>query len=248
MTYGAEKIAPYNSGEKKNIQIERMFDTIAGKYDSLNRLLSLGFDKGWRRKGVEFLRPFSPRRILDVATGTGDLALYMYKKLEAEHITGIDLSEGMMDVGRRKVSEAGYDRHITFEPGDGTSLAYADNTFDAVTAAFGIRNFEDIAKGISEMYRVLKPEGHLMILELSVPEKFPMKQLYTIYSKMIIPFWVRLFSAEKKAYLYLPASIKVVPQGKVMADLLSLTGFGDVCVKTFTCGVCSLYTGKKSKI
>lgn len=151
----------------------------------------------------------------------------------------------MMEVGRRKVADAGYSEHITFEQQDCTALSYPDESFDAVTAAFGIRNFEDIEQGIAEMHRVLKPGGHLMILELSSPETFPMKQLYQLYSKTVIPFIGRLLSKEKAAYSYLPASIKVVPQGKVMTDLLARQGFADAHAHTFTFGICSLYTGTK---
>ena len=152
--YGSEKILPYNQDEHKGVQVRRMFDAIAGKYDLLNHTLSFGFDKGWRRKGIRFLRPYSPKQILDIATGTGDLAIAMQKQLHAETIIGADISEGMMEVGRQKVKEAGLQDHISFEYQDCTALTFADNTFDAVTAAFGVRNFEDIEKGLREMYRV----------------------------------------------------------------------------------------------
>lgn len=243
--YGSEKILPYNDKEQKGMQVRRMFDSIAETYDQLNHTLSFGFDKGWRRKGIAFLQPFSPQTILDIATGTGDLAISMYRTLKADRIIGADISEGMMEVGRRKVADAGYSEHITFEQQDCTALSYPDESFDAVTAAFGIRNFEDIEQGIAEMHRVLKPGGHLMILELSSPETFPMKQLYQLYSKTVIPFIGRLLSKEKAAYSYLPASIKVVPQGKVMTDLLARQGFADAHAHTFTFGICSLYTGTK---
>lgn len=243
--YGSEKILPYNDKEQKGMQVRRMFDSIAETYDQLNHTLSFGFDKGWRRKGIAFLQPFSPQTILDIATGTGDLAISMYRTLKADRIVGADISEGMMEVGRRKVADAGYSEHITFEQQDCTALSYPDESFDAVTAAFGVRNFEDIEQGIAEMHRVLKPGGHLMILELSSPETFPMKQLYQLYSKTVIPFIGRLLSKEKAAYSYLPASIKVVPQGKVMTDLLARQGFADAHAHTFTFGICSLYTGTK---
>ena len=222
-----------------------MFDSIAETYDQLNHTLSFGIDKIWRRKGIAFLRPFSPKTILDIATGTGDLAISMYEKLRPDHIVGADISLGMMEVGRKKVAAAGYSEHISFEQQDCTALTYEENSFDAVTAAFGVRNFENIEQGISEMYRVLKPGGHIMILELSTPEHFPMRQLYQIYSKTVIPFIGRLLSKEKAAYDYLPASIKVVPQGKVMTDLLTRQGFKQARVRTFTFGICSLYTGSK---
>lgn len=243
--YGSEQILPYNNEEHKATQVKRMFDSIAGTYDRLNHTLSLGIDKIWRRKGIAFLRPFSPASILDIATGTGDLAISMYRRLKADRIVGADISEGMMEVGRRKVAEAGLSEHISFEYQDCTALTYPDNSFDAVTAAFGVRNFEDIEQGITEMYRVLKPGGHLMILELSSPEHFPMKQLYTVYSKFVIPNIGRLLSKEHTAYSYLPASIKVVPQGKVMTDLLSRVGFNQARSRTFTFGICSLYTACK---
>lgn len=243
--YGSEKILPYDSKENKGTQVRRMFDAIAGTYDQLNHTLSFGFDKGWRRKGIAFLRPFRPQTLLDIATGTGDLAIQLYRTLEIDRIIGADISEGMMEVGRRKVAEAGYADHIRFEQQDCTALTYDNDSFDAVTAAFGVRNFENIEKGIAEMYRVLKPGGHIMILELSTPEHFPMKQLYRLYSKTVIPFIGWLFSRQKAAYTYLPASIQVVPQGKVMTALLARQGFRDARVRTFTFGICSLYTGTK---
>lgn len=245
MKYGSEQILPYDDKEHKSKQVRRMFDSIAGTYDQLNHTLSFGFDKGWRRKGIAFLQPFSPSFILDIATGTGDLAISMYRTLKADRIVGADISEGMMEVGRKKVEEAGYSDHISFEYQDCTNLTFPDHSFDAVTAAFGVRNFEDIEKGIGEMYRVLKPGGHLMILELSSPEHFPMKQLYRIYSKIVIPNVGRFFSKEKAAYHYLPESIKVVPQGKVMTGLLERQGFSEARVRTFTFGICSLYTATK---
>ena len=182
MKYGSEQILPYNQEEQKGTQVKRMFDSIAGTYDLLNHTLSFGIDKIWRRKGIAFLRPFSPQSILDIATGTGDLAISMHRKLKASRIIGADISEGMMQVGREKVAKAGLAEYISFEQQDCTALTYPDNSFDAVTAAFGVRNFENIEQGIAEMFRVLKPGGHLMILELSTPEHFPMKQLYPIYS------------------------------------------------------------------
>ena len=157
--YGSETILPYNKEEQKGTQVKRMFDSIAETYDQLNHTLSFGIDKIWRRKGIAFLRPFSPKTILDIATGTGDLAISMYKKLRPDHIIGADISLGMMEVGRKKVAAAGYSEHISFEQQDCTALTYEENSFDAVTAAFGVRNFENIEQGISEMYRVLKPGG-----------------------------------------------------------------------------------------
>jgi ubiquinone/menaquinone biosynthesis methyltransferases len=245
MTYGAEEIRPYRSEEQKTVQVRRMFDSIAFAYDKLNRLLSLGFDKGWRKKGIAYLKPFAPQSILDIATGTGDLAIAMRRRLEVKMVTGADISEGMMAIGRKKALEAGYADSISFEQQDCLALAYADNTFDAATAAFGVRNFENIELGISEMYRVLKPGGHIMILELSSPERFPMKQLFSIYSKIVIPNMGKFISKEKAAYDYLPSSIKVVPQGRIMTGILDQAGFKETQYRTFTFGVCTMYTGTK---
>ena len=243
--YGAESILPYNEEEQKGLQVERMFDTIAGKYDLLNHTLSFGIDKLWRKKGIAYLRPFAPKQILDIATGTGDLAIQLQRQLQPDHIIGADLSEGMMEEGRQKVAKAGLSDHITFERQDCTALTYEDNRFDAVTAAFGVRNFERIEQGIAEMYRVLKPGGHLMILELSTPEHFPMAQSYHLYSSVFIPLIGRVLAHNKAAYHYLPASIKVVPQGRVMTELLQRVGFKEAHAQTFTFGVCSMYTGTK---
>lgn len=245
MKYGAEKIVPYNNKEQKSKQVRRMFDSIAGTYDLLNHALSFGIDKSWRKKGINFLKPYTPNDILDIATGTGDLAIAMYRHLHPKKIIGADISEGMMDVGRKKVKEKGLSDYIFFEQQDCLNLSYPDNSFDAVTAAFGVRNFENIEKGISEMYRILRPGGHIMILELSTPVRFPMKQLYQIYSRTVIPFIGRCLSKEGNAYSYLPASIKVVPQGKDMTAILSSCGFQEAKFHTFTFGICSLYTGTK---
>lgn len=244
--YGSETVLPYNDQERKGTQIERMFDSIAGTYDQLNHTLSFGIDKWWRGRGIAYLRPFSPQTILDIATGTGDLAIAMARQLKPERIVGADLSTGMMAIGKEKVARAGLERKIVFEQQDCTALTYADNSFDAVTAAFGVRNFEEIERGLSEMRRVLKPGGHLMILELSTPEHFPMRQLYRLYSNTVIPFIGQLFSKEKVAYHYLPTSIRVVPQGQVMVDLLRRVGFQDARARALTFGICSLYTGFKS--
>ena len=181
----------------------------------------------------------------DIATGTGDLAIQLQRKLRPDQVIGVDLSEGMMEVGRQKVAKAGLSSRITFEQQDSIALTYKDNQFDAVTAAFGVRNFERIEQGIAEMYRVLKPGGHLMILELSTPEHFPIAQTYRLYSSVFIPLIGRMLAKDKAAYHYLPASIKVVPQGQVMTELLQRIGFKDAHAQTFTFGICSMYTGTK---
>lgn len=245
MKYGSEQVLPYQGKEKKTEQIKRMFDTIAGTYDRLNHTLSLGIDKSWRRKGIASLRPYAPESVLDIATGTGDLAIAIQKELKTARVIGADISEEMMKIGRQKAEKAGLTEFISFEYQDCTALSYSDCTFDAVTAAFGVRNFEDIRQGISEMYRVLKPGGRLLILELSSPERYPMKQLYRFYSGTVIPTIGKWLSKENSAYHYLPESVRVVPQGKVMTGLLTEIGFRNVHVKTFTGGICSMYTGNK---
>ena len=245
MSVEVERVLPYAGDEDKGTQVRRMFDTIAGRYDMLNHMLSLGIDRSWRRKTVDSLRPFSPQRILDVASGTGDLALLMCRRLQPQQIVAADLSEEMMAVGRRKAAEEGYASRVSFEYQDCMELTYPDHSFDAITVAFGIRNFADLEQGLSEMGRVLRPDGQLRILELSTPEHFPMKQLYTLYSKTFIPLMGSWFSLEKSAYRYLPASIRKMPQGREMARLLEQQGFTNVKVRTFTGGVCSLYSATK---
>ena len=243
--YGSETVLPYNNEEHKGVQISRMFDAIAQTYDLLNHTLSFGLDKRWRKKVIAYLRPFSPKQILDVATGTGDLAIQIGESFDKATIIGCDISEGMMDVARQKTEKKGMQDRLSYEYQDCTKLTFPDNHFDAVSAAFGVRNFEDIEQGIKEMHRVLKPGGHIAILELSVPEYFPMKQCYRLYSTIVIPTMGRLLSKEKAAYSYLPASISVVPQGKIMLTLLENIGFHNAKTKTLTFGICSLYTAEK---
>lgn len=244
MSVEVERVLPYAGDEDKGTQVRRMFDSIAGRYDMLNRMLSLGMDRSWRRKMVDSLRPSSPQRILDVASGTGDLALLMCRRLQPQQIIAADLSEEMMAVGRRKATKAGYASRISFEHQDCMTLTYSDHSFDAITVAFGVRNFADLERGLSEMERVLRPDGQLRILELSTPKHFPMKQLYALYSRTIIPLVGSWFSLEKSAYRYLPASIRKMPQGREMVRLLERQGF-DVQVRTFTGGTCSLYSATK---
>lgn len=240
-----EMILPYGSDEEKGAQVRRMFDKIARRYDRMNRIMSMGFDKSWRRRSVASLKTYHPETILDIASGTGDLAIMMRKKLLAERIIGADLSEEMMNIGRYKAGRAGVADYVTFEYQDCMSLTYPDNTFDVVTAAFGVRNFENLEQGLAEMRRVLKPGGCIMILELSTPRWFPMNILYKIYSAIIIPFLGMLISLDKQAYRYLPESIKAMPQGNEMIAILTKLGFKDAIFRTYTGGVCSMYKGLK---
>lgn len=245
MTYKAEKIVPYDSNDNKGKQVEQMFDSIASNYDTLNHTLSMGIDKGWRKKGLLALQSLQPKSILDIATGTGDLAILANQILSPEKILGIDISEGMMKVGRQKVSELGLSDRILFEKQDCMALDIEDNSYDAAIVAFGVRNFENLDKGISEIHRILKPGGKLMILELSTPKRFPMKQGYWIYSKLIIPTIGRLISKDKTAYSYLPKSIEAFVQGKDMVNVLLKNGFKNANYETYTLGICSRYIGVK---
>ena len=245
MNYPQEHIKPYGKDGKKSEQVEKMFNNIAPAYDKLNHTLSMGIDRNWRKKAINMLRPFRPRRIMDVATGTGDFAILACRELQPDTLTGTDISEGMMEVGREKVKQAHLSDKISFVREDCTCLSFADGSFDAVTVAFGVRNFEDLDKGISEMCRVLSPGGHLVILELSTPDRFPMKQLFALYSKIVIPVLGKLFSKDNNAYRYLPQTIKVFPQGEVMTKSIAQAGFSRVEFRRLTFGICTLYTATK---
>jgi len=245
MVYNAEKIVPYESTDSpKHIQIERMFDEIAGQYDFLNHALSFGLDKYWRKKGIMALKEYEPQIILDIATGTGDLALDAYHLLNPEKIQGIDISEKMMAKGKEKVAKAGLSDIILFDRQDCTCLKFDSNTFDTAIVAFGIRNLEDLNKGLQEIHRVLCTGGILMILELSTPEYFPMKQLYRIYSNLI-PKIGRWISRSKEAYKYLPKSISAFPQNAEMKAILENNGFSDAEFRKLSGGVCSIYLARK---
>lgn len=246
MDYPQEKILPqgYN-GESKREQVEAMFDNIAPTYDRLNHTMSMGIDRRWRNKAINLLKPYRPQRILDVATGTGDFAILAAKKLKPQNLVGTDISEGMMEVGRKKVKAENLEGIITFQREDCTCLSFKDESFDAITVAFGIRNFEKLDKGLAEMFRVLRKGGLLVILELSTPEYFPMKQLYNFYSHTIIPTLGRIISKDNQAYTYLPKSIQAFPQGEVMQKAIQNIGFSEVGFKRLTFGICTLYIAKK---
>ena len=243
--YPQESIKPYNEDEKKSVQVERMFDNIAPAYDQLNHTLSWGIDKSWRKRAINWLKPFQPQRMMDVATGTGDFAIQACRVLNPKELIGTDISEGMMNVGRQKVKDAGLEGRISFAKEDCTALTFPDNRFDAITVAFGVRNFEDLDKGLREMHRVLDTDGKLVILELSEPDWFPMKQLYALYSKVVIPTLGKLLSKDRSAYTYLPQSIKAFPQGEVMREIILKAGFREANFKRLTLGICTLYTATK---
>lgn len=245
MTYKQEKITPYGNGQEKSKQVERMFDSIAHSYDLLNHRLSLGIDYMWRNKAIKQLMPYRPSVMLDIATGTGDFAIMSAKKLAPEKITGTDISEGMMRIGMKKVKEEGLEDIICFEKEDCEHLSYRDNTFDAITAAFGIRNFQNLDAGLKEMYRVLKKGGHVSIVELSQPVSFPMKQLFWVYSHTILPLYGKLISKDKNAYTYLITTIEAFPQGEKMIEILKKAGFSEAKFKRLTFGICTCYFATK---
>ena len=240
MAYLQERITPYNDGEKAQ-QVEAMFDNIAPTYDQLNHRLSWDIDRGWRRKAIQQLVPYKPEAVLDIATGTGDFAILAAQMLQPKRLVGADISEGMMQIGRQKVETLGLSNIVTFEKEDCLHLSYNNNTFDAVTAAFGIRNFADLDRGLSEMCRVLRPGGHLSIVELTIPPSFPMKQLFHLYSHTVLPVYGQLVSKDRSAYSYLTQTIEAFPQGELMVDILRKAGFSEATFKRLTFGICTMY-------
>lgn len=245
MDYPQEYIKPYGEEDTKAVQVERMFNRIAPTYDQLNHTLSMGIDRSWRRKAIHTLRPYHPQQILDIATGTGDFAIQACRELQPQSLIGADISEGMMEVGREKVQQAGLTDKISFVREDCTALSFADATFDAVTVAFGVRNFEHTDIALGEMCRVLRPNGHLIILELSIPDYFPMKQLFILYSKAVMPLIGKLLSKDTSAYTYLPESIRAFPQGEVMQQTILNAGFNRGRFQRLTFGICTLYVATK---
>ena len=242
--YQQETIKPYNNGEKTT-QVEQMFDNIAPTYDTLNHLLSWDIDRGWRKKAIRQLAPYQPQNMLDIATGTGDFAILATEILQPSRLIGADISEGMMEIGRKKVADLGLQDIISFEKEDCMHLSYADETFDAVTAAFGIRNFADLDQGLREMCRVLKKGGHLSIAELTSPVSFPMKQLFHLYSHTVLPIYGRLISKDTAAYSYLTKTIEAFPQGEQMVEILKRAGFSEAKFQRLTFGICTIYFATK---
>ena len=243
--YLQETIKPYNQDATKTQQVEAMFDNIASTYDTLNHRLSWNIDRYWRKKAIRRLAAYAPKKILDIATGTGDFAIQACQQLPEVQITAVDISEGMMQVGRQKVKEKGLQQHIQFEREDCTALSYPDNTFDAITTAFGIRNFASLDKGLEEMCRVLRPGGQLCILELTQPMSFPMRQLFHIYSHTVLPLYGRLISKDTEAYSYLTKTIEAFPQGERMMNILRQAGFRETAFQRLTLGICTLYFATK---
>lgn len=240
-----EKVKPYkNSTLGKKDQVTKMFDTISKEYDGLNRVISFGIDVKWRKKVVEIVNKTNPTTILDIATGTGDLAINL-TQTKATSITGLDISEGMLNVGRKKIEKLNLSNTVKMVLGDSENMPFDNDYFDAITVAFGVRNFENLEKGLSEIYRVLKPGGTFVVLETSVPTKFPFKQGYTFYSTKILPLIGKLFSKDKVAYKYLSDSAAKFPFGKAFNNILEKTGFIAIEDKPQTFGVASIYVAKK---
>lgn len=241
----AKEIKPYKDSEiDKKKQVEQMFDNISGGYDNLNRVISFGTDLSWRKKVIQIVKDSKPDSILDIATGTGDLVLSLADS-EASKIVGLDLSAGMLAIGKEKIKKRELTDRIEMVQGDSENLPYPDNSFDAITVAFGVRNFENLDKGLSEIQRVLSPKGKFVILETSVPTKFPFKQGYNIYTKHMMPAIGKLFSKDKDAYQYLSESASKFPFGQKLCNILEKNGFKEVEFMPQSFGIATIYTATK---
>jgi demethylmenaquinone methyltransferase/2-methoxy-6-polyprenyl-1,4-benzoquinol methylase len=244
--YDHDTVVPFRqSGESKKKQVEIMFDKIAFRYDFLNRFLSGGIDVIWRKKAIMQLASMQPKNILDVATGTADFALTSYKILNPEKITGIDISEGMLELGRKKIAKLNLSSKIELLNGDSEAIFFSDNSFDAVTVAFGVRNFENLEKGLSEIYRVLKPRGKLVVLEFSKPSLPVVKSVYKFYMKFITPNIGKLISKNNDAYQYLNDSVQQFPEKETFINILKKIQYRNSFYKTLSLGICTIYCGEK---
>ncbi len=238
------QVTPYKTSDEKRDQVRTMFNHVAHKYDFLNRLLSFGIDKLWRKKTIAELRKTNPQLILDVATGTGDLAIEA-SKTNPLKIIGVDISENMLEIGRGKIAKQKLNSVIELQQADSENLPFDKNYFDAVMVSFGVRNFQNLSMGLSEMFRVLKPGGKILVLEFSQPTKFPVKQAYALYSKYILPVIGKKISGDSSAYNYLPESVKYFPSGKEFSTILSQCGFNNISIRPFTFGIVTLYVAFK---
>ena len=245
-TYSHDTVVPFKeSAESKKKQVENMFDKIAFRYDFLNRFLSAGIDVRWRKKAITHLKNLQPENILDVATGTGDFAITSYKLLKPGKITGIDISDGMLELGRKKIKKLGLEGRIQLLNGDSEAILFDDNSFDAVTVAFGVRNFENLEKGLSEIYRVLKPGGKLVVLEFSRPRLPVVKNLYRFYMKFVTTNIGKLISKNNDAYKYLNDSVQQFPERDSFTHILNKLNYRDSFYKTLSLGICTIYCGEK---
>lgn len=240
------QVTPYQNESSKKEQVAQMFNNISGTYDFLNHFLSLGIDIIWRRKAIRELKAAMPQQILDVATGTGDFAFESISILKPKQIIGVDISAGMLEIADKKIKERKLNHIFSVQLGDSEGLNFPDNSFDAITVAFGVRNYENLEKGLSDMLRVLKPGGKVVILEFSKPRNFPIKQLYGFYFKYITPFFGKLFSKDRKAYTYLPESVAAFPDGKDFTNLMRKVGYQHTKHQSLTFGISAIYTGLKA--
>lgn len=241
-----DNIIPFKDSEKgKKEQVAEMFNRIAGKYDVLNRFLSARTDIGWRKKAIRRFKKDNPKHILDVATGTADMAIMACRMLNPEQVTGIDISEGMLDLGRKKVEKEGLSSKIHLHTGDSETIKFAENTFDAVMVAFGVRNFENLEKGLSEMLRVLKPGGQLVVLEFSKPRGRAVKSFYNLYMGLVAPQVARWFRQNKEAYQYLNESANAFPDRQLFTDILKKVGYTATDCTPLSLGICCIYSGRK---
>jgi demethylmenaquinone methyltransferase / 2-methoxy-6-polyprenyl-1,4-benzoquinol methylase len=238
-------VKPYNDSGSKKEQVASMFDNIAYRYDFLNHFLSMGIDKCWRRKAIKEAGTVKPEKILDIATGTGDLA-FAAAKINPKSVTGIDISEEMLAIARQKLVKKNISIEYTFEKGDSENIIFPENTFDAATVAFGVRNFEDLDKGLSEIFRVLNHGGKLVVLEFSQPRNYLFKKIYHFYFFKIVPFFGKLFSKDNRAYKYLPESVNAFPDGEQFLKRMANAGFNNLTFKPLTMGIATLYTGIKN--
>ena len=243
--YAQEKIKPYEGNAHKREQVEQLFDNIAPTYDALNHTLSFGFDRAWRRKAIRSLAAYNPASVLDVATGTGDFALAIARDLKLSQVTAVDISEGMMSVGREKAARERLHDVVCFQKEDCSHLSFSDESFDAVSVTFGVRNFENLDACLCEIHRVLNKGGHLVLLELSYPHNRLWRFLFNIYSKVVMPVVGRLISGDDSAYTYLPETMAAFPQGEVMREILLKNGFSQVSFRRLTMGICTLYIAEK---
>ena len=239
------QITPYSTQESKKEQVAGMFNNISRTYDFLNHFLSLGIDIIWRKKAIKELVELKPHKILDVATGTGDFAFEAIKILKPEKVIGVDISEGMLAVAQKKIDERKLSDVFEVQKGDSEGLHFEDHTFDAITVAFGVRNYENLSKGLADMLRVLKPGGKVVILEFSKPKVFPVRQLYHFYFKYATPFFGGLFSKDKKAYVYLEESVQAFPDGEDFISLMTEVGYQNTKYRSLTFGISAIYTGIK---
>jgi demethylmenaquinone methyltransferase/2-methoxy-6-polyprenyl-1,4-benzoquinol methylase len=237
-------VKPYNSDRSKKEEVAEMFNNISGRYDFLNHFLSLGIDHLWRARAVKELREINPKKILDIATGTGDFAIANLK-LKPEEVVGIDISSGMLEVGKEKMKKKKVDHIVSMQLGDSEDLPFDDNYFDGLTVGFGVRNFENLEKGLAEMLRVIRPGGKAIILEFSKPKMFPIKQAFGFYSKYFIPFFGKRISKDEKAYAYLPESVAAFPEGKDFEDVLEKLNYKNIKSIPVSGGIATIYVGTK---